>query len=165
MFVRKDRENRKKWTKLRELKNRQPINGERLTVGQKVRRLRVLRNKTRWETERKKLDKPRFEPWYGGTTFGTSITWKSNPAGIKFEMHAQEKWQETEIKVWKTKVRALIWGGGHGSAMEGYYPHELVMGYEVCQMKGTLIRVLELTLEKWYQFSLLRIRDHFAFDP
>ena len=26
----------------------------------------------------------------------------------------------------------------HGSAIEGYYPHELILGYEVCQMKGTL---------------------------
>ena len=29
----------------------------------------------------------------------------------------------------------------HGSVMEGYYPHELILGYEVCQMKGTLIGV------------------------
>ena len=29
----------------------------------------------------------------------------------------------------------------HGSAEEGYYPHELLLGYEVCQMKGTLIGV------------------------
>ena len=36
----------------------------------------------------------------------------------------------------------------HGSAMKGYYPHELILGYEVCQMKGTHIGVSELTLEK-----------------
>ena len=35
------------------------------------------------------------------------------------------------------KHRNLI----HGSAMEGYYPHELILGYEICQMKGTLIGV------------------------
>ena len=42
----------------------------------------------------------------------------------------------------------------HGSVMEGYYPHELILGYEVCRMKGTLIGpgVSELTLEKSYQF-------------
>ena len=45
----------------------------------------------------------------------------------------------------------------HGSAEEGYYPHELILGYEVCQRKGTLIGVSELTLEKSYQFGLLRI--------
>ena len=42
--------------------------------------------------------------------------------------------------------------GVHGSA------EELILGYEVCQMKGTLIGVSELTLEKSYQFGLLRIR-------
>ena len=31
----------------------------------------------------------------------------------------------------------------HGSAMEGYYPHELILGYEVCQMKGTLIDIIQ----------------------
>ena len=48
----------------------------------------------------------------------------------------------------------------HGSAMEGYYPHELIVRYEVCQIKGTytLIGVSELTLEKSYQSGLLRIR-------
>ena len=46
----------------------------------------------------------------------------------------------------------------HGSAKEGYYPHELILGYEVCQMKGTLIGVSELTLKKPYQFGLLRIQ-------
>ena len=45
---------------------------------------------------------------------------------------------------------------GHGSAMEGYYPHELILRYEVCQMKGTLIGFSELTLEKSYEFGLLR---------
>ena len=35
----------------------------------------------------------------------------------------------------------------HGSAMEGYYPHELILGYEICQMKGTIIEVSELTLK------------------
>ena len=34
----------------------------------------------------------------------------------------------------------------HGSAMKEYYPHELILGNEVCQMKGTLIGVSELTL-------------------
>ena len=46
----------------------------------------------------------------------------------------------------------------HGSAKEGYYPNEIILGYEVYQMKGTLIGVSELTLEKSYQFGLLRIR-------
>ena len=46
----------------------------------------------------------------------------------------------------------------HGSAMEGYYPHELILGYEVWQMKGTLIGISELSLEKSYQFGILRIR-------
>ena len=36
--------------------------------------------------------------------------------------------------------------------------HELLLGYEVCQMEGKLIGVSELTLEKSYQFGLLRIR-------
>ena len=45
----------------------------------------------------------------------------------------------------------------HGSAVEGYYPHELILGYDICQMKGTHIGVSELTLEKSYQFGLLRI--------
>ena len=36
----------------------------------------------------------------------------------------------------------------HGSAMEGYYPHESILGYEMCQIKGTLIEVSELTLEQ-----------------
>ena len=26
----------------------------------------------------------------------------------------------------------------HGSAMEGHYPHEMILGYEVCHMKGTV---------------------------
>ena len=38
-----------------------------------------------------------------------------------------------------------IWG--YGSAMEEYYPHELILGYEVWPMKGTLIGVSELSLE------------------
>ena len=45
---------------------------------------------------------------------------------------------------------------GRRSALN--YPRELILGYEVCQMKGTLIGVSELTLEKSYQFDLLRIR-------
>ena len=54
----------------------------------------------------------------------------------------------------------------NGSAEEGYYPHELLLGYEVCKMKGTHIGVSELTLEKSYPFGLLRIRPlHSAFDP
>ena len=54
----------------------------------------------------------------------------------------------------------------HGSAMKGYYPHELILGYEVCQMKGTHIGVSELTLKKSYQFVLLRIRPlHCDFGP
>ena len=52
----------------------------------------------------------------------------------------------------------LVRQGAHGSAMEGYYPHELKLGYEICQMKGTLIGVSELTLQKSYQLGLLRIR-------
>ena len=56
----------------------------------------------------------------------------------------------------------LFWGKslplGHGSAEKGYYPYELILGYEICQMKGTHIGVSEITLEKSYQFGLLRIR-------
>ena len=36
----------------------------------------------------------------------------------------------------------------HGSAKEGYYPHELILGYEVCQMKGKLIGNLITDLRK-----------------
>ena len=42
--------------------------------------------------------------------------------------------------------------------MEVYYPHELILRYEICQMKGTFIGVSELILEKSYQFGFLRIR-------
>ena len=52
----------------------------------------------------------------------------------------------------------LIINTRHGSVEEGYYPHELILGYGVCQMKSTLIGVSELTLEKSYQIGLLRIR-------
>ena len=47
---------------------------------------------------------------------------------------------------------------GHGSGEVGYYPHELILGYEVCQMKGTHMGVSELKLDKSYQFGLLRIQ-------
>ena len=47
--------------------------------------------------------------------------------------------------------------GVHGSAKKGYYPHELILGYEVCQMKGTLVGgVSELT---FWEFN------HCAFGP
>ena len=47
-------------------------------------------------------------------------------------------------------LQELLKGIAHNSAMEGYYPHELILVYEVCQMKGTLIGVSELTFEKSY---------------
>ena len=57
-------------------------------------------------------------------------------------------------------LQELLKGIAHNSAMEGYYPHELILVYEVCQMKGTLIGVSELTFEISYQVGLL---NHCAF--
>ena len=41
----------------------------------------------------------------------------------------------------------------HGSAEEGYYPHELLLEYEVCQIKGTLTNFIKAKIESNQEFT------------
>ena len=62
-----------------------------------------------------------------------------------------------ENKLKQDKQQAVL-NTFHGSALESSDPHELAGGFEVCQMKGKHIGASELTLFKFYEIGLLRIR-------
>ena len=99
-----------------------------------------------WIKDKSHWNKERF------INFAIDKSWRFNFILICFETHRSHQIDPKCHAQW------------HGPAIEAHYPHELILWFEACQMKGTHKGVSELTLEKSELFGLLRIRPlHCAF--